>query len=1110
MKRPFKPFLSKILFSGLFILISLNTFTQETLTLLRNGFSNPPDSSRPLTWWHWTMGNVTKEGITKDLEWMKRSGIAGFQLADVAFGMGQKVEDPVFFGYPEWLNAIGHAAQEAKRLGLEMGIFSSPGWSLTGGPWVKPEQAMKKLVWSKTTVDGPSLFNGSLPKPPANNGPIRDMQRSSRPDTIANPIYYRDQRIIAFPIPPDEQVYSKHQPVVTTHSGNLDGNPLLDDNLNTALKISPPADSGPLWIQFTYEMPVTVRSFSIASREGIPEGRLLAGDDGQAFRTIVSLPGTQNYRSGKVRTYTFPGTTARCFRLEITRAAPSPAGVMSQTLLKYPDAVTLTECILHQGSRVHRWEDKAGFSILFEYGSSPTPEAPGTSVISAQQVTDLTGRMDENGVLSWDVPEGSWTIMRFGYSLTGAKNRPAVPAGTGYEVDKLNEEHTAAYIEAYLKALEQSEGSLQDTPLQHLLLDSWEAGMQNWTDDMAEEFATRRGYDPLPWLPALSGYVVESAEMSDRFLWDFRRTLADMFAENHYGTITGIAHEKGLRTYGEASGVSLEVMEDALLNKKQVDVPMGEFWVWDLHPGIMYRVDVRGAASAAHVYGKKIAAAEAFTGGGYESPFRLKQIGDYWFTQGINRFVFHTSAHQPLDTRPGNTMVGTHLHRNITWAEQAKPFMDYIARTSFMLQQGHSVADLVYLLDEGAPSTMPFWGGGLRPPVPEGYDYDYINADALINLMDVNERGQLVLPGGASYRILVLPGSPRMTLPLLRKIRELVIGGAVILGPKVTASPGLAGYPESEQEIHELSEALWGDLDGNGRTVRYAGKGLVAWGEPLPALLERIGVQEDVNYDRKLNAEFSWIHRKMDDTDIYFISNRSDTEQNVTFRFRVNHKQAECWHPGEGTMEPVSFRNENGSTTVPLHFPEYGSVFVVFSNSASPDERFLSVPEEHILTEIEGPWELTFLPGPGNPGPLTLDRLVSWAELSDPFMKYFSGSATYSKTFRVSAKRLKEGKNITIDLGEVRDMAEIKLNGKALPLLWKEPYRTDITSFVKKGTNTLEITVTNQWTNRLAGDAILPENERMLDTFIGSFMGVYRAEPSGLLGPVKLISFKNQ
>ncbi len=402
----------------------------------------------------------------------------------------------------------------------------------------------------------------------------------------------------------------------------------------------------------------------------------------------------------------------------MTGAPLDPAAVMSQNRPQPAAQYALTEFVLHSGARVHRWQEKAGFNFFYQYESTPTPQVLSSSAIERSDTIDLTSKMAEDGSLNWDVPAGKWTILRMGYSLTGAKNRPAPPTGSGYEVDKLSRKYVEDYFHGYFDSLAEALGPLFGKSLRYVMMDSWEAGMQNWTDEMIGEFKKRRGYDPTPYLPVLTGRVVESAEVSDRFLWDFRRTLADMFAENHYGTMAKLLKERGIGIYGEAAGVSMEIMEDTLLNKSEVEIPMGEFWVRALHPELQYYVDVRGAASAAHVYGKKLVATESFTGGGYEAPFTLKKIGDYWFAQGVNRIVFHTSAHQPLDTKPGNTMVGTHINRNITWAEQAQPFMTYLARNSFMLQQGLFVADIAYLLPEALHQASRFGVEGYNPLRP--------------------------------------------------------------------------------------------------------------------------------------------------------------------------------------------------------------------------------------------------------------------------------------------------------------------------------------------------------------------------------------------------------
>jgi hypothetical protein len=706
------------------------------------------------------------------------------------------------------------------------------------------------------------------------------------------------------------------------------------------------------------------------------------------------------------------------------------------------------------------------------------------------------------------VPSGHWTILRLGYSLTGAKNRPAVPAALGYEVDKLSPKYLTSYLHGYTDPIAQALGPLYGKSLHYVLLDSWEAGTQNWTDEMIGEFQKRRGYDPRPYLPVLAGGVVESAEVSDRFLWDFRRTLADMFAENHYGVATEFFHQQGIQTYAEAAGVSLEIPEDTLLNKKQVDIPMGEFWMRDLHPTAMYYQDVRGAASAAHVYGKTVVATESFTGGGYEAPYTLKKVADYWFAQGVNRIVFHTSAHQPLDTKPGNTMVGTHINRNITWAEQGEGFMTYLARNCFLLQQGLAQADLAYLLNEGAPSTMPFWGAGLEPEPPEGYDYDYINADVLLTRMSVDAEGRLVLPDGMSYRLLVLPEIDRMTVPVLRKLRELVASGATVLGPRPVKSPSLIGYPKSDEEIQAIANELWGDTDGVSRTKHKFGKGLVVWGLKPAEVLAGLGVAKDVEYSRVLDTSVSWIHRRAGETDIYLVVNRSDQPQAIDVRFRVSGKEAELWHADTGTIEQADYDSADGRTTVPLHLLARESVFVLFRHAAASPSRTLARANVMTLSTIDGPWTVNFPANLGAPATLQLPQLGLWTMNSAEGVKYFSGTATYLKTIKVPRTWFRPGARVMLNLGTVDDLAGVSINGRTLGTLWKPPYEMDITQTLRPGDNQLEIKVTNQWTNRIVGDRLAAVDKKVLTGLPATpgFGPPPTLTPSGLIGPVTIVS----
>ncbi len=1107
-------------------LVALSTIAsaQSSSDSLLAGFKNPPDSARPRTWWHWTNGNVTETGITKDLEWMKRAGIGGFELADVAAGGGQEVEPKIHFGTEEWYHAMRHSAEEARRLNLEMGIFSCAGWSEAGGPWVNQQMAMKKLVWSETNLQGPQRFSGQLASPPSNEGPVRDSTAGARPDA---PHFYRDSAVIAYRTPEDAIPIGSLHPRITASSGAINTDSLLDDSLNTGVTLNAPKDGSPAWLQYEFEKPFTARALSLGVHGRIPVGKLLASDDGRSFHTIVTLPGPQGYHGAFIRTYAFPATTARFFRIEFDAAGLAPAAVIHGGPLVAAKSYNLTEAILYTDARVNRWEDKGAFGSLMDvYDTLPTPNSPSSATVNRNDIVDLTSRMRSDGTLEWDVPPGHWTVLRMGYSLTGARNRPSVPAGSGYEVDKLNANYVRQYFFGYVDPLQQHLGPLLGSTTRYMTMDSWEAGMQNWTDDMVAQFTRRRGYDPRPWLPVLAGRVVGSADASDRFLWDFRRTLADMYADEFYATMTDELHKRGMQDYAEASGVALEIPEDTLLNKSKIDIPMAEFWVHALHPESMYYVDVRGAASAAHVYGKPIVATESFTGGGYESPFTLKKIADYWFTQGVNRLVFHTSAEQPLDTPPGNTMVGTHINRNITWAELARPFMDYIARVQYILQQGTPVADLAYLLPQGAPSTMPFWGSGLRPAPPAGYDYDYLNTDILLHHTSVDPQGRIRLDSGMSYRVLILPPTQKMTPDVLRKLHELVAAGAIVLGPRPTVSPSLANYPAADDEVRALAKDLWGDADCIADNEHYFDKGVVFCGLTLADLLARLQIPPDLISTVASDQAPVWVHRHLAEGDAYFLVNESDLPHHLTVKVRASGKNVEILRPMDGSptaataragallenlkgnrqpgLQPAIYEADTGFTTVQLDLAARESVFILLRDQGPKLTPPPSVAT-HSIDITNRPWTLTFPPHLGAPSRIQMARPAFWTQSADQGAKFFSGTATYSTTFNVPVAAIR-AKRMFLHLDDVHDIAQVRVNGREAGLIWAPPYDVDITTLLHSGVNKLAIAVTNEWTNRIIGDRGLPPDQHILRGPIPPRFGPPVPLPdSGIAGGVTLI-----
>jgi hypothetical protein len=642
---------------------------------LRAGFENPPPAARPRVWWHWMNGNITKEGIKLDLEWMQRTGIAGLQNFDAALGTPQVVARRLVFMTPEWQDAFRYAMTLADQLGLEAAIAGSPGWSESGGPWVEPQQAMKKVVWSESVVPGGARFTGKLPHPPLVGGPLLDAPLVSNFGTIEKdvPQFYADTHVLAFPEPDARAAALMSRAHVTSSGGRIDPSLLTDGGIAeaVALPIAPPG--GAAWIRFDFDAPETVRALTYARTDhapfedfngGPPGPELQASDDGEHWRSIVQVPG-----DGAVQhTLSFPAVTARHFRALFVTQPPAPPALggfdfasLGITLPPPSSDYHVSELRLEAAARIQRAEEKAGFAMLADLSSQATPAVPAALAIRPSTVIDLTAKLRPDGSLDWTPPPGRWQVLRFGYSLTGVTNHPASPEGTGLEVDKLSAAHVREYLTHYLDMYQQASGGLMGRRgLTQLVSDSYEAGAANWTEELLAEFRKRRGYDPLPWLPTLTGRVVESAAASDRFLWDYRRTLAELIAANHYAQITRLLHARGMGHYGESHESGRVFIGDGMEAKRSDDVPMSAMWTQ--RPGVNadqpgYNADVRESASVAHLYGQNLVAAESLTAGfgpWQWSPATLKPTADKELAMGLNRFVIHTSVHQPLiDKVPG-------------------------------------------------------------------------------------------------------------------------------------------------------------------------------------------------------------------------------------------------------------------------------------------------------------------------------------------------------------------------------------------------------------------------------------------------------------------------
>jgi len=1085
----------------------------ETSDALVAGFENPPSSAKPRVWWHWIDGNVSEEGIREDLTWLHRIGVGGVHNFDVALS-GHSAEPLVaeraVYLTPRWRELFRDAVTLAQQLGMEFTIAASPGWSESGGPWVEPRQGMKKFVWSETILEGGQRFSGRLPQPPRATGPFQNVPVTSVPFATEEqfPGFYADAAVVAYRAPTTEAPTGEITPGITSSAGKIDGMRLSDGDLANAIAL-PFGDGSTSWIQFDYKRPTRVQSVTVAVERpavGGPSDRptgsavwLEANVDGEGFRRVVDIPRT----GASQQTIAFAPVTAQVFRLVLERPEPQPGilELLGQAPVPPPTAHQVAEVVLHASPRVNRFEDKAGFSTRAIAPGEDTPAIEPAEAIDVDEVIDLTARLQPDGTLDWTPPSGRWVVLRIGYSLTGRTNHPAPAEGTGLEVDKLSRDHVKAYFEAYLAGYESTVGleMIGKNGLQYMLTDSYEAGIANWTDDLLEQFEKRRGYDPRPWLPVLAGRVVSGSAASDRFLWDFRQTLGDLIADAHYGELSKLLSEHGMGRYGESHENGRAFIGDGMEVKKSADVPMGALWAdapWPHEHA--NNADIRESASVAHIYGQNLVAAESLTTFGHSfafTPESLKPFADRELAMGLNRFVIHTSVHQPDDRPgPGATLgpFGQWFTRHETWAAQAAPWISYLTRSSFLLQQGRFVADIAYLYGEGNNVTNLFGSGA--PEIPAGYNFDFINADAVINVLTVKD-GRLVAPSGMQYEILALDDSTRrMSLPLLRKLRELVDAGAIVVGSRPETTPSLA---DDEVEFDAIAEQLWGTAAGESADAR------VFDGSLAEALIQQ-SVAPDCLFagDTGTGALYS-VHRALEDGDLYFIASGSADRRKVEASFRSTGRSPEIWRADLGERAPAPYRMERGRTLVPLELEAHDAVFVVFREPASEHSRFISEPATEVVAEVQGPWTVTFPPNRGAPAQARFETLSSWTANADDDIKYFSGTAAYTTNLNVNPAWTANGARVRLNLGEVKNIAEVSLNGKSLGVLWKQPFVIDITDALRPDENQLEVKVTNVWPNRMIGDK-QPGAQRIAYSTFDPFKPDSPLLPAGLLGPVVL------
>lgn len=1103
-----------------------------------SAFREPQKVFHPETWFHFIGGNVAKPGITADLEAISGAGISGVQFFHGQFGGAWPGVEPQIQCLTEsWDGAVRHAATESQRLGLRFTMQNCPGWAMAGGPWITPDKAMRHLVWSRMDVIGGSNLSLALPQPQPSQEEWRD---------------YRDVAVVAFPTPDDDSGKALTPVSIRSNRDNLPWEKCLRGENGGQIVLQPA--SAPDWVEATFQDPVTLRTVEFPSVQSfnhqwnyvpgvtvtveavLPEGLKLAAKH--------EMP-QSNWQGNKPISLACSEIPAKTYRITID----------------HKHTLNLASLQLFTAARKNNWEAEAAW-VLGGLDRAPEARQAKTTWIDPARIIDLTSRMDAKGQLNWQapvvpvVPNGRWTVLRWGHVNSGRRNGPAPAEATGWECDKLSPIGADTHFAGYIGRLSAKNGPVSDSLLKGMLCDSWECETQTWTPGMDAQFLRLRGYPLMPWIPALAGYVIGDPETTGRFLRDWRATVNDLVVTNFFGRMATLAHERGLAvSYETASG---DVFPgDILEYYKNADVPMCEFWQprMDAFVGSFDFKPVKPCVSAARMYGKPRVAAEAFTSFNLtwkEHPGMLKNIADMHLAEGVTHLVFHTYTHNPrTDFLPPGTAfgsgIGTPFLRGQTWWNHMPEFTEYLARCSYLLERGRPVSDVLWYLgdeqDHKPPQDAPF---------PSGYRYDYCNPDVLLNRLSVRN-GRIITPEGLEYRVLWLRDCPRMLPETLEKMVSLVRKGAVIVGDRPRGLATLSGGAQAEKRFQNAVETLWGK-DTATNTTRNVGRGKVISGTSLDAVLTKLNLVPDVQGDGVV-----WTHRQTDGADWYFVAAPESKGFRGTLQFRALGA-VELWNPLTGQTRPAgALRREGGTSLVALDLPASGSVFVVFRRGhRDTNNQFVQVdhdgvtvmdarhigattngsmprlacevlkgensllawePGEYRATKangrtltwqtvapshiaLNGPWTLRFPTGWGAPESMTLDRLISWTDLDlSPEARAFSGTATYTTEFTLPA--LTNGMRAELDLGRVEVIARVEINGQPAGNLWTAPARLDVTRFVKSGVNQLKVAVTNPWFNRLAYDAGLDEKERKTWTISGPGKGS-PLMPSGLLGPVIL------
>lgn len=1064
---------------------------KASMNQIRSEFSHGSDAARTKLWWFHGETETTREGITADLEAFKREGVGGVVYYDQQHGKG---EHALAAFSPVWWDMFRFAASEAKRLGLTFETHLSNGY-VSGGPWITEDLSMQRLEATDTLVTGGRHFTGKLAARKSKSGVVRDVA------------------VLAFPVPEGNWETSLNcLPKVSCNISQLNAKSLIFSTDNKLINIPVPQQSNSVYINLEFDKVFTARSITYCTRArgksktgsmNMPGpssedfygygyvkqpdlGQLEVSEDGVTYTKVCDLKPMYEAPTWNQRTISFSAIKGKYFRFNLHDwNNPKDAG----------QDLPFGNVVISSQAKMDQWEEKAALNSEF-IEKDLTPNYSKLAVIDPKKILDLTAKMNKNGQLDWDVPSGKWVIMRFMRVPIGVKTKHGRPNLMGFESDKLSAEASKLQWNSYFKVMRDSLKNV-GISLTGLHMDSHEAGSQNWTIGFETKFKKLRGYDIQPYLPALMGYVVGSKEKTADFLHDMRLTLSDLVTSEYFNVLDSLCRKEGVMFTAQAVGGGITMAADNFKAKGKVQKPQGEFWAYQTHGSY----DVKEASSAAHIYGKPIASAEAFTDLKFsQSLAEAKNVADYAFAFGSQEFVVCASAYQPwLDKMPGSTGGGRQycLNRNNTYWNYSRPFWDYQARCAGLMRNGQSVADLCIYMGENAPLKLLSYR---LPEMPEGFDFDVTTEDGLLNRMSAKD-GRIVLQDGVSYRILILENKADISLAALRQIAKLAKEGVSIYGLRPSASRSLEDV-DFAKEFQNLTDQLWDNQPSGSKVV---GKGKVYWGMTLADALSKQGIRPDAGF-RSGNIptdKLYFAHRKLANEDIYFLNNHSQRMYNDTIRFRTSATYAEYWDPTTGQQYalPVSALGKVGLLLhVVLQPNESG--FIVCSNQTSvlPIKRN-GVGEK--VTSIDGDWKVFFDPKWGGPGEVTFTRLTDWTDNADSRIKYYSGTAVYRKTIQLDKPAL--GEQVLLRFPQLGSIARVFLNGKEVSTVWCSPWEADITTYIQKGENTLEIQVVNSLNNRMVGDASLSQSERFTFAYPEIATPKDKLVPSGIMDKVLFV-----